>query len=598
MSQENMESDGELDQRESVGEVVDGNPMEPRLMQLCATVVLANDFPFHHFELEALKNLYEFLNPNIVMPSANVVEAYVSELYMKEKLKLKQELATVHSRIALSFDLWESATTDTYICLTAHFVDANWKLNSKVLNFHLVYPPTGGEMCERMVGMLKDWGIEKNIFSLTLDDSFENNVLQEQLKNELGLQNVLLCDGEFFHVHCFARVLKLIVEEGLKLISGAVYKIRESILFVRHSKSRWQKFKECVEKVGGVDSSVRLHLNTSMRVNSIYLMLESALKYRRVFENLHLYDDDYNYELRPLTEEWKRVEKMCAFLLPFSETANMINGTTHPTSNLYFLQVWKFQCVLVDSLRDEDEDIKRMAKRMMSEFEKYWDEYSVVLAMGAVLDPRMKISTLAYCYSKLDASTCERKLQLVKSKLYMLFEKYSGKNASSGLQKTTQDQSCMPLQKKLKSSSHGLFDELKMHRQQLFTETGKSQLDVYLDESDLGFCCYEDMDVLQWWKSNNSRFPDLSILACDLLSVPYTTVAFDFEFCMGSRVFNKYKDHMLPNNIETRMCTRSWLHNFVSNDGVDDDDDDFEELLNEIDTDENMEQASTSGGDD
>jgi hypothetical protein len=104
-----------------------------------------------------------------------------------------------------------------------------------------------------------------------------------------------------------------------------------------------------------------------------------------------------------------------------------------------------------------------------------------------------------------------------------------------------------------------------VHHQQLVTETGKSQLDVYLDESNLDFRCYEDMDVLQWWKSNNSRFPDLSILACDLLSVPIATVASDYEFCMGSRVFNKYKDLMLPENIETRICIRSWLYNFVSN---------------------------------
>ena len=249
----------------------------------------------------------------------------------------------------------------------------------------------------------------------------------------------------------------MIVEEGLKLVSDAVSKIRQSILFVRDSKSRRKKFKECVEKVGGVDSSVRLHLDMSMTVNSTYLMLESALKYRCVFESPHLYDD--NYELCPSVEEWKRVEKICAFLLPLRETANMINGTAHPTSNMYFLQVWKVQCVLADSLRDEDEVIKRMAGRMMSKFEKYWDEYSVVLALGAVLDPRMKFSTLAHCYSKLDVLACERKLQEVKSKLYMLFDKYSSKSTSSGVQRTIQDESSsMSLQKKLKSSSRGLFD--------------------------------------------------------------------------------------------------------------------------------------------
>jgi hypothetical protein len=120
------------------------------------------------------------------------------------------------------------------------------------------------------------------------------------------------------------------------------------------------------------------------------------------------------------------------------------------------LQVWEVQCVLVESLGVEDEGIKRMAERMMSEFEKYWDEYSVILALGAVLDPRMKLSTLAYCYSKLDASTCERKLQHVKSKLYMLFDKYSSKSTLSGVQRSIQNQSSsMPLPKSL---SYGLFD--------------------------------------------------------------------------------------------------------------------------------------------
>jgi H+/gluconate symporter-like permease len=34
----------------------------------------------------------------------------------------------------------------------------------------------------------------------------------------------------------------------------------------------------------------------------------------------------------------------------------------------------------------EDEGIKRMVERMMRDFEKYWDEYGVFFALGAVLD--------------------------------------------------------------------------------------------------------------------------------------------------------------------------------------------------------------------
>jgi hypothetical protein len=106
---------------------------------------------------------------------------------------------------------------------------------------------------------------------------------------------------------------------------------------------------------------------------------------------------------------------------------------------------------------------------------------------------------------------------------------------------------------------------LKTHHQQLIHETGMSQLDIYLDESYWSFHFYQDLDVLQWWKRNNARFPDLSILACDLLSVPMTTVASTRDFCMGYRVFNKYKDRKLPRNMDARFCTRSWLYNFGSN---------------------------------
>lgn len=68
---------------------------------------------------------------------------------------------------------------------------------------------------------------------------------------------------------------------------------------------------------------------------------------------------------------------------------------------------------------------------MVVKFEKYWEEYSVVPALGAVLNPRIKLSLLEYCYSKVDASTSESKLQKVKNKLYKLFKHYSFKEQNT-----------------------------------------------------------------------------------------------------------------------------------------------------------------------
>ena len=160
-----------------------------------------------------------------------------------------------------------------------------------------------------------------------------------------------------------------------------------------------------------------------------FFMLESALKYKRVFGSFHLVDENYKYCL--CDEKWKRVKKICVFLLPFYEITNMISATSYPTSNLYFLQVWNIQTLLLESLKYEDEVIRDMAERMLVKFDKYWDKYSTVLAFGAILDPRMKLKTLGYCYEKIDPLTWEAKLEKIKEKLYKLFSEYCSKSDTS-----------------------------------------------------------------------------------------------------------------------------------------------------------------------
>ena len=59
----------------------------------------------------------------------------------------------------------------------------------------------------------------------TLDNNFANDNMQAILKGHLHLQNSLICDGEFFHMRCCAHILNLIVQEGLKVVNEALFKI-------------------------------------------------------------------------------------------------------------------------------------------------------------------------------------------------------------------------------------------------------------------------------------------------------------------------------------------------------------------------------------
>jgi hypothetical protein len=64
------------------------------------------------------------------------------KIYASEKQKIKVMLSCCNERISLTSDLWSSLTMDGYICLTAHYVDTNWILQKRVLNFSFMAPTT------------------------------------------------------------------------------------------------------------------------------------------------------------------------------------------------------------------------------------------------------------------------------------------------------------------------------------------------------------------------------------------------------------------------------------------------------------------------
>lgn len=88
---------------------------------------------------------------------------------------------------------------------------------------------------------------------------------------------------------------------------------------------------------------------------------------------------------------------------------------------------------------DGNEYIRNMATKMLPKFEKYWSEFSLILTIAAIFDPRYKLQFVDFSYKKLYGPDSQQFLQ-VKEKLFALFEEYSntcstsfGNNGSSTL---------------------------------------------------------------------------------------------------------------------------------------------------------------------
>lgn len=86
----------------------------------------------------------------------------------------------------------------------------------------------------------------------------------------------------------------------------------------------------------------------------------------------------------------------------------------------------------------------------------------------------------------------------------------------------------------------------------------QNELDVYLKEDTLDVE-KEDFNILSWWQVQKYRFPVLSLLARDVLTMPTSTVASESAFSTGGRILDPYRSSLTPKIVEALVCGQDWI---------------------------------------
>ncbi|KAM3361533.1 hypothetical protein P3S68_016387 [Capsicum galapagoense] len=223
------------------------------------------------------------------------------------------------------------------------------------------------------------------------------------------------------------------------------------------------------------------------------------------------------------------------------------------------MQVWKIECLLKENLSIFDEVIKEMAARMFKKFQKYWNRFNLVLSFGAILDPRLKTQLLEFCFSKVDASSAKENVATIEKKMHKLYEQYENNQNGPGPTITVQ---CKLVEEESRSKQKKsiLFTEFKVFENASVCNAGKSELTLYLEEQKLHYESFQEMDVIKYWKDNEKKYPNLFVMARDVLSIPITSVASESAFSIGGRFVTKYRSCIHQENVQTLVTTRNWLH--------------------------------------
>ncbi|VFQ99829.1 unnamed protein product [Cuscuta campestris] len=134
------------------------------------------------------------------------------------------------------------------------------------------------------------------------------------------------------------------------------------------------------------------------------------------------------------------------------------------------------------------------------------------------------MSYIKYCYEKLleDEKEALSKVSKIQSNLGKLLAEYeSNVGTTSSPRPTSQNHTSLSTSRKRKCRYDFLADY--DNEQALSESSTKTKLETYLNDPKESHIT--DFDILDFWKTNESRYGQLSYLARDILSVPLIPVA-------------------------------------------------------------------------
>ncbi|KAL2330892.1 hypothetical protein Fmac_018473 [Flemingia macrophylla] len=424
------------------------------------------------------------------------------------------------------------------MCLMAHFIDNNWKLYKKIINFCQVTSHSGEIMAKSIELCLNSWGLHR-ILSFTVDNASSNDVGIQYLKKRLMSWNCLVLNGDYIHMRCCAHILNLIVKDGLKEIDNSILRIRAAVKYIRSSPSRLSKFKACVERENNEYKGL-VCLDVETRWNSTYLMLQAALKHQQAFEELEMVDNKYVDELMkgkgvPTHEDWDYARSILPFLKFFYEVTLYLSGSSYVTANMYMLEAFGIRMKINEACNSMDISTRTMAEKVKRKYDKYWgnpESLNMLLLIAVVLDPRYKLIFVNWQISQVFNYDVATQLKgKLESCLKSLFEEYRHE-MGEGLQGDSQSSGCSNDRygyRQFLQSGECSNDRYGYHEFLQSSGPNKYELSKYLEES----LESEDLNILTWWNLNSSRFPILGKIARDVLAIPVTTVASESTFSTG-----------------------------------------------------------------
>ncbi|CAL4997066.1 unnamed protein product [Urochloa decumbens] len=216
-------------------------------------------------------------------------------------------------------------------------------------------------------------------------------------------------------------------------------------------------------------------------------------------------------EIRNDKEDTNTVESVCKILRTFYHAIEVISGPICSTANKYFNELWIIRTTLEDEASTNHTELASLVWEMQEAFDEYWQNSYVWLSVPVVLDPRFKLTLIEFRLKQAFGTDAAKYVSVVRDTIWDLFLEYC-----SALDKPSVETSNCVVQ------TGGFYRDSMEDWDKHLNEQTKTQalteLKSYLEDGLVPR--KDDFDILNWWMSNSTKYPTLSIVARDVLAIP------------------------------------------------------------------------------
>ncbi|KAI8550331.1 hypothetical protein RHMOL_Rhmol06G0097100 [Rhododendron molle] len=508
-------------------------------------MIMLDELSFAFVEGVGFRKFCKALQPMFEPISRFTVARDVVKIVNREKAKLMNVLRG--RRISLTTDTWTSIQNLNYMCLTAHFIDDNWKLHKRILNFCIVDDHKGDTIGKKIEACLLEWNIG-GVFTITVDNASSNASAMRYLVKKTKDWEGTVLGHDYLHVRCCAHILNLIVSDGLEERAPSIACIREFEKAFNRLHEEDSNFKAIFKDGEFSEGEEENENNGANRGNR-----------------------GSGEKRKPTKEDWGDCRTFVHFLRLFYIATKRFSGSLYVTSDVFFKDMYVIQLEVEKLLKSSDILLSSIAFSMNEKLDKYWgkgDKMNLLLYVAAVLDPRKKLDYLEFCFIRLHGEdTAKAMKQNVKNCLIRLFEDYAKHDKNSlevpNVCLASASTTAMAIDDDFDDPHKSLASQFSSYMEQQYSISSKSEVDKYLAESCEAEGDDSKFDILMWWKNNSVRYNVLSQVARDVLAFPVSTVASESAFSTGGRILDPFRSSLSPAMVEMLVCGQNWLRNDV-----------------------------------